>query len=1315
MTSLKFRTWFISCLSLITLALSLIFVYIFTDRFIEYSMSALEEYGESITANLSFISADFLIMEDYAPLQEFVENFSTRSSIEDLCIADRYGFITASTELTALGNSFAGWQDVAEKDREQLISINKEAQQIIIVTSIKIEAQVIGYIRLALSMQKMNSKVAAGKRQGLLVGMIAWIISVVFAMVIAARLSRPLQRLTEHTDRIKNGDFSSNDRPGEGIIELDEFSRALNVMAKTIGTREESLRQMVSNLDNLPTPVFSIDSTFHITYINPAGATVAGLTPGEAIGEKCAVLFNTPICNTHGCPMRLAMNSQQVITGETTIGQDHLTTPVNYTTVAFRDRAGAITGGLESFIDISKLKQVFAETDTQNKLRSAQMAVSDRLRGELDEATICNNLLSELVLHIPVQLGMVYLADEAQSLHLCASYASLKSIDPPPSFHFGEGITGQAALEKRPIQLHQVPEDYVHIFSASGEALPRHILALPFLLEGKVKGVIELGSFVAPDSFALELLNRIIDTLAIAINMAQSRRSRNTLLNQTQQQAEELQSQQEELHAGNEELREQTEALKTSERQLQQQAEELQSQQEELQVTNEELSERTRSLEEQQKHINDKNEELSRHRNDLLKKTNELETTNRYKSEFLANMSHELRTPLNSILILSQLFASNKEENLSKKQIKYARTINTSGTELLTLINEVLDLSKVEAGRMELSIAPLNLLQFLTDMKESFAPVAAEQGIALVTELSDDAPASINTDHQKLLQIVKNLLSNSIKFTEQGSVSLRISRPVADMDLGRLAKQTCVSIAVKDTGIGIAENKQKVIFQAFQQVDGTISRKYGGTGLGLSIADELTGLLGGEIRLTSKLGQGATFTILLPETLTPSQYESEKRAGNDHDENPAPPQISSPSLKRRTIREDSQGNPVEEQQVKDDRKKIGPHDKSLLIIEDDTAFAQVLVDLAHERNFKCIIAEDGESGLHYADYFQPGAIILDIGLPGIDGWQVMDKLKMNAKTSHIPVHFMSAADKSLQAREKGAIGFLTKPISIDKVQEALGLLEDKISRTVKKLLIVEDHQVQRSSMVELISDPHIEICAVATGNEAWQRLSETAFDCIILDLGLPDMEGYKLLEMIQTDATVQQVPVIIYTGRELSREENKLLRRYSNAIIIKGVQSPERLLAETTLFLHQVESELPEDKQRMLAMVHNREDIFASRKILVVDDDMRNVFALSSILEEKGMEVLTAENGRMAMETLKDMPDIDLVLMDIMMPEMDGFEAMRRIRSQSRFKKLPIIALTAKAMKGDRHKCIEAGANDYLAKPVDVDRLLSLLRVWLCR
>ena len=1124
---------------------------------------------------------------------------------------------------------------------------------------------------------------------------------------------------------------------------------------------------LINHIDKLPNPMLLMDQDLTILYANKAAAILCRLPFSEVVGCKCYDLLNSADCQTENCACRLALDSGQRVQADTIALPADSRLEISYTGNPIRDENGEIVAVLEVIVDQTAIKeaqrQIIKVADYQKdeagKLTRALKDISsgnlssgymaepgdedtskaarvfqdiqlglDKMMTTLQEAATVNernnwlktgqNELAEVMRStqdvrelsrkiivfvaelLQAQVGAFYLSDDKEDLTLAGTYAFTRRKSLLTTIRPGQGLVGEAALEKGPIIISDIPEDYIRIDSSLGHTPPRHILVFPILMQKRVMGVIELGSLTPFTDLHLEFLQQTAEAMAIAIHATHASQQTKELLDKTQQQAEELQSQQEELQASNEELREQTESLQKSESLLQQQ-------QEELQVTNEELAERTHNLERQQEEVKKKNEELARHRNELMQKATELETTSKYKSEFLANMSHELRTPLNSILILSQLFAANKDANLTEKQMEYARTINSSGTELLNLINEVLDLSKVEAGRMQLDIAPLNLQQFLTEMEQAFAPVAADKGLKLDFTIDDDVPAVISTDHQKLLQVIKNFISNAFKFTEKGRVGVHISRPAADMDLGALPAGKTIAINVIDTGIGIAQDKQKIIFEAFQQVDGTISRKYGGTGLGLSISREFTSLLGGEIRLTSQVGHGSTFTMLLPE----NTHQQEKVVVVAKEAAKGVPEIE-------VKKEDSRQHPPAKTgngDVIDDRKDLGPDDNVLLIIEDDQAFVKVLVDFAHERQFKCLVAEDGESGIHYADFYQPSAIILDIGLPGIDGWQVMDRLKKNSKTSHIPVHFMSAADQAMEARQKGAIGYLTKPVSVEKIQEALGLIEENICSTVKNLLIVEDHGDQRNSMVELISSPHIDITAVATGKEALQLLKEKSFDCMVLDLGLQDMSGGDLLQKMNEDKTISPLPIIIYTGRELSQEDEEQLRHYSDSIIIKGVRSPERLLAETTLFLHQVEAELPEEKQMMLAAAHNREEIFENKKVLVVDDDMRNVFALSSALEEKGMEVLAAENGRKGLEMLDANPDVAVVLMDIMMPEMDGFEAMGHIRSQPRFRKLPVIALTAKAMKGDRHKCIEAGANDYLAKPVAVDRLLSLLRVWLCQ
>jgi tubulin-specific chaperone A len=763
------------------------------------------------------------------------------------------------------------------------------------------------------------------------------------------------------------------------------------------------------------------------------------------------------------------------------------------------------------------------------------------------------------------------------------------------------------------------------------------------------------------------------------------------LLEQTRQQAERLQIQQEELQQTNDELESQTQALRSSEASLQ-------TQQEELRVTNEELEEQKKEMEEQRDAVQRNNDALERARREIADKARDLETASHYKSEFLANMSHELRTPLNSVLILSQLLENNKDNNLTDKQVEFARTIYTSGTDLLNLINEVLDLAKIEAGKMTISPEDINLQELLAELVRPFKSTTEKKGLELGTVIEEELPATILSDSQRLPQILRNLLSNACKFTEKGGVTLAVGRPKTGVDLSRsgLNPERALAFRVVDTGIGIPAELQSHVFEAFHQADGTTSRRFGGTGLGLSISRELARLLGGEIQLTSKEGEGSTFTLYLPERLddTPAAMK-DNEAARKISARPAP---------------EEDGH-----EVNDDRRQISFGDKSLLIIEDDTSFADTLMDLARQRGFKCLVAEDGETGLRFAGRHRPSAIILDISLPGMDGWEVMERLKANPETRHIPVHFISATDKQIPAKYLGAVGYLVKPVDVAKLDEAFTRIEEIIAKPVKKLLVVEDVDAQRQAIVELIGNGDVVTTAVATGAEALERLRSENFDCMILDLGLADMSGFDLLAAIRDDARLQDIPIIIYTGKELSEDEDAELRKYAESIIVKGVRSPERLLDETTLFLHRVQRDLPDEKQRMLRRMTAADAELAGRKILLVDDDMRNVFALSNVLELRGVEVVVGRNGVDGLAKLDQNPNVDLVLMDIMMPEMDGYEAMRRIRQDKRFAGLPIIALTAKAMKGDRDKCLEAGASDYLAKPVDADRLLSLLRVWLHR
>ena len=694
----------------------------------------------------------------------------------------------------------------------------------------------------------------------------------------------------------------------------------------------------------------------------------------------------------------------------------------------------------------------------------------------------------------------------------------------------------------------------------------------------------------------------------------------------------------------------------------------------------------------------------------LEERAQELEISSKYKSEFLANMSHELRTPLNSLLILSKILFQNKDKNLTDKQIEFAQTIHAAGTELLNIINEILDLAKVESGKADVNVEKINFTDIAADIQKNYKHLVEDKGLKFKIQIAKGLPKSVNTDEQRLKQIIKNFISNAIKFTNKGEINISIKRPDRDVSFSNsgLIRENAFAISVTDTGKGIPKEKHRVIFEAFQQEDGTTSRKYGGTGLGLSIAKEMARLLGGEIQLKSEVGKGSTFTLFISDL-----KGDEDKYDSDEIEAEVTKKRESKSIQKTEYLKSKEPRVIE--QLPDDRSDIDANDRMILIIEDDVKFAKILIDLAHERKFKCLIAQQGRKGLQLAEDYKPDAIILDIGLPDIDGWKVMEKLKDNSDTRHIPVHFMSASDKYMEAMRMGAIGFVSKPVSMEGLEEAFTRIEDIISKTIKNLLVVEDDENQRKSILELIGNNDVRTTAVESGREAFELLKTNTYDCMVLDLGLDDISGFELLQMIEGEKTITHIPIIIYTGKDISRQEEAKLKKHAESIIIKGVRSPDRLFDEVSLFLHRIESNLPEEKQKILRMIHDKEMLFQGKKILLVDDDMRNVFALSNVLEEKGMQVIIGKDGKEGLDMLGQNSKIDLVLMDIMMPEMDGYETMRRIRKEDKYKNLPIIALTAKAMKGDRTKCIQAGANDYLSKPVDPDKLLSLLRVWLYR
>ncbi len=962
-----------------------------------------------------------------------------------------------------------------------------------------------------------------------------------------------------------------------------------------------------------------------------------------------------------------------------------------------RNEIGALTSSFNEMI--GSLRRARDEDSEQNWYKTGQTKLNDQLHGDHGMAALSRNIITFLAEYLSAQVGAIYIAGENGTLRLTGSYAYGKDDIQKNKFDSGEGMIGQAALGKEIIILTKIPDNYIAISSGLGKTTPRNIILLPFIRDGKVIGVIELGSIHDFSERGINFLNLVTDSIAIAIHSEESRSQVRKLLEQTQIQQSELQT-------ANRGLKAQAESLKKSETHLQ-------TQQEELRQTNEELEEQTRLLEKQKEKIRKKNLELEETRALIEEKAEDLELTNKYKSEFLANMSHELRTPLNSIMLLSKLLYDNKGGEMTGKQVEFSRTIYSSGVELLGLINEILDLSKVESGKMLLHLEDIGLRDIVGTMERNFNPVARDKGISLNIDLTAGLPEYIRTDQQRIEQILKNLLSNAFKFTDSGSVILCIGRPEHETDLSKsgLNPEKAIAFSVTDTGVGIPKEKHEIIFEAFQQADGTTSRKFGGTGLGLSISRVFSGLLGGELHLKSEKGQGSTFILYVPEHLKdPEITEVDvKNLRLEYRED----LVTRIPGKKENPQSVKQNRDLSKDFIRDDRKTMTPETKSILIIEDDPSFARILRDVSQEKGFKVLVAGDGETGLHFADYYKPSGIILDIGLPGMDGWTVMSRLKDDPKTRHIPVHFISAIDKSIDAMKMGAVGYFTKPVSLERLDQAFKKIDRVISKPVKNLLIVEDDEMQQMICSELLGDSGVKVTVASTGREAGELLKMGDFDCMVLDIDLPDISGVELLSRIRKKEEKFPIPVIVYTGKELTKKEKTTLNNYSESIIIKGEKSPAKLLDETTLFLHRVESDLPKEKKEMLRMIHEKESILGNKKILVVDDDMRNVFALTSLLEEKGMKVIVGKNGKQVLKRLEKDPDIDLVLMDIMMPEMNGYDAMKVIRKQEKYKKLPIIALTAKAMKGDRKKCIEAGASDYLAKPVNSDKLFSMLRVWL--
>jgi HAMP domain-containing protein/CheY-like chemotaxis protein/GAF domain-containing protein len=955
---------------------------------------------------------------------------------------------------------------------------------------------------------------------------------------------------------------------------------------------------------------------------------------------------------------------------------------------------------------IRNLKDTTQKNMEQDWLKTNLAKFTRMLQGQRDLLTVTKLILSELAPVVSAQHGVFYVMQEhdgSQVLKLTSTYAYKERKGLNTVFHAGEGLVGQCAYEKERILLTEVPGDYVRITSGLGETPPLNIVVLPVLFENQVKAVIELASVNRFKDIHLTLLDQITETIAIVLNTIAANMRTEDLLTQSQTLADELQGQQEELRETNKRLERQAASLRQSE-------ELLKSQQEELRGANEELETKARQLSMQKAALEGKNREIELAKLTLEERAEQLALTSKYKSEFLANMSHELRTPLNSLLILAEMLKDNPEGNLTPKQTEFAQTIYSAGSDLLSLINDILDMAKIESGTMAVEVGELSFDDLREYVERTFQPVAETRNLRFSVEPAADLPPTINTDSKRLQQVLRNLLSNAFKFTEHGHIHLRIEKAKTgwSSDHPGLARaDSVIGFAVSDTGIGIAADKLKIIFEPFQQGDSGTDRRFSGTGLGLSISREIARMLGGEIRVQSAAGQGSTFTLYMPRLYSPTSSRVQVASGNGTG-------ALAPTESTSARQESNFAMP--EIEVGGDRDKIGPGDRVVLIVEDDPTFADVLLRIAHENGFKGLTTCCGEAVAQIAQRHRPDAITLDLRLPDMDGWVVLDRLKHNPRTRHIPVHVISVDDRYRQGGAKhGALAYLLKPVSRRDLDEAFRTLQRFLEQGTRKLLVVEDNEIERHNIVNLIGDGDVNTTAVATAAEAVGALRSQSFDCVVIDLGLPDMPGIELIKKIKHDLGLMNLPVIVYTGKDLSPDDEAQLKELTETVIVKDVRSMELLVDETALFLHRVEEKLPPAARELVAQARKEDLALAGKTVLVVDDDFRNIFALTSILERWDMKVVRAENGKEALEMLEKNPDVDIILMDIMMPQMDGYETTRAIRRMEPVRSIPIIALTAKAMKGDREKCLESGASDYLAKPVNSEQLLSTLRVWLGR
>ncbi len=1058
--------------------------------------------------------------------------------------------------------------------------------------------------------------------------------------VMAANLTEQVRGIVKVVTAVANGDLKQN-LAVKSKGEVAALAETINNMTDTLATFADQVTTVAREVG------------------------VEGRLGGQANVPGAAGTWKDMTGNVNLLAANLTTQVRAIAEVATAVTKGDLTRSIQ---VDARGEVAELKDNINTMID--NLRLTTDRNTEQDWLKTNLAKFTNMLQGQRDLTTVGQMLLTELTPLVSAQLGVIYQmeGEEGPSLKLLSAYADGGRNGHPERMQVGEGLIGQCAADKRRILVAEMPSNAVTVGSALFKVAPRNVIVLPVLFENQVKAVIELASVTAFTTLQTTFLEQLTASIGIVLNSIEASMQTEGLLKQSQQLAGELQAQQRE-----------------------------------LQQTNEQLEQKAQQLAERNVEVERKNQEIEQARRALEEKATELALTSKYKSEFLANMSHELRTPLNSILILGQQLMDNPDANLTPRQVEFARTIHGAGTDLLNLISDILDLSKIESGTVTVDAEEIFFSNLVDMVARPFRHEAENRQLSFDAMIDPHLGRSIVTDSKRLQQVLKNLLSNAFKFTEQGGVRLSVSASLGGWSAEHPVlnqSPTVVAFEVSDTGIGIPLEKQKIIFEAFQQADASTSRKYGGTGLGLAICRELANLLGGEIHLRSSPGAGSAFTLYLPIKYAGASNPVRMLPGGD--------QVF-PSVALQTVPD----RPVE--QIPDDRLEIEPGDAILLIVEDDPHYARVMVDLARDKGFKVLVAMRGADALDLARQYQPSAVSLDVFLPDMLGWTVLSQLKQNPLTRHIPVQIITLDEDRQHGLARGAFSFVTKPTTTEGLEDALARIKQYTARRRKRLLVVEDNPDEQLSIAELLGHDDIEIATAATGAEALAALKEQPSDCVVLDLRLPDMSGFEVLERIRSDAEISDVPVVVFTGRELSAEEDAQLHTMARSIVVKGVESPERLLDETALFLHRVVTDLPAEKQRMLERLNSSDEDLVGRTVLLVDDDARNIFALSSVLERRGMRVLTATTGGEAIRLIDSTPDLAIVLMDIMMPEMDGYQTIEAIRAKPALRRLPIVALTAKAMKGDREKCLEAGASDYLAKPVNTEQLLSALRMWLHR